>query len=172
MLEETTTTARSGRRRAGLAVGMLAAGAVAGGVLAGTLSASAADTTTTPSTNGSTPNSSTTQQGAGTPGDRGNHSSSPVRDDEKALTASNAAKVKAAALKAVPGGTVYRVETDAGDGAYEAHLTKSDGTEVTVKLDKNFKVTSVEAGMGKGDPQPSGQQGGPGAGPGGASGAA
>lgn len=45
-------------------------------------------------------------------------------------------------------------------------MTKSDGTEVTVKLDKNFKVTAVEDGMGKGDPQPSGQQGGPGAGPG------
>jgi hypothetical protein len=58
-------------------------------------------------------------------------------------------------LKAVPGGTVYRVETDAGDATYEAHMTKSDGTEVTVKFDKNLAVTGVESGMGKGDPRPS-----------------
>jgi hypothetical protein len=55
----------------------------------------------------------------------------------------------------VPGGTVYRVETDAGDAAYEAHMTKADGTLVTVKMDKNFNVTAVEDGMGKGDPRPS-----------------
>ena len=62
--------------------------------------------------------------------------------------------MKAAALKAVPGGTVYRVETDAGDGVYEAHMTKADGTRVTVKLDASFVVTGVEDGMGKGDPAP------------------
>lgn len=85
--------------------------------------------------------------------------SSPVRDDEKALSSDKAAKVKAAAEKAVPGGTVYRVETDAGDGAYEAHMTKSDGTPVTVKLDKNMAVTQVEDGMGTGDPDPAQQPG-------------
>ncbi len=78
-----------------------------------------------------------------------------MRSDESAVSASIAAKLKAAALKAVPGGTVYRVETDAGDATYEAHMTKSDGTEVTVKFDKNLHVTGVEAGMGKGDPRPS-----------------
>jgi hypothetical protein len=158
MLEETTTPATRRRRRVGLAVGMLAAGAVAGGVLAGTLSASAADSTT-PGTTGGAPSSSTQQAGGPQRGAAG-HGSSPVRGDEKALSASDAAKVKAAALKAVPGGTVFRVETDAGDGVYEAHMTKAGGTEVTVKLDKNFKVTAVETGMGKGDPAPSGRPGG------------
>jgi hypothetical protein len=157
MLEETTTKP-SGRRRAGLAIGMLAAGAVAGAVLAGTLSASAADSTTSPGATGSGAYGSAAPQGAGTQRQGGNHGSSPVRDDEKALNASDSATVKAAALKAVPGGTVYRVETDAGDAAYEAHMTKADGTEVTVKLDKNFKVTAVEDGMGKGDPKPTSQQ--------------
>jgi uncharacterized membrane protein YkoI len=161
MQDETTTDAPSGRRRAGLAVGMLAAGAVAGAVLAGTLSASAADNSTSPGT--TTSGAYGSGQGSGTAGARDNHSSSPVRGDEKALSAANAAKVKAAALKAVPGGTVYRVETDAGDGVYEAHMTKADGTEVTVKLDKSFKVTAVEDGMGKGDPKPTGEQGGSGA---------
>ena len=156
MQDETTTEAHPGRRRAGLAVGMLAAGAVAGAVLAGTLSASAADTTTGTTSSGAYGSTQT-----GSPGGGDNHGSSPVRSDEKALSSSAAAKVKAAALKAVPGGTVYRVETDAGDGVYEAHMTKADGTEVTVKLDKSFKVSAVEDGMGKGDPKPSGQQGGP-----------
>jgi hypothetical protein len=33
-------------------------------------------------------------------------------------------------------------------------MTKSDGTLVTVKMDKSFAVTAVEDGMGKGDPRP------------------
>jgi hypothetical protein len=139
------------------AIGLAAAGAVAGGVLASTLTASAADTTT-PSTptyaygapliampNGARPGGGGPMGGA-----------TPMRSDETQLTGSDAAKAKAAALDAVPGGTVYRVETDAGDAAYEAHMTKSDGTPVTVKMDKNFTVTAVEACMGKGDPRPSG----------------
>lgn len=55
-------------------------------------------------------------------------------------------------MKAVPGATVYRIETDAGDGVYEAHMTKAEGTEVAVKFDKNLAVIKVEAGMGTGDP--------------------
>jgi hypothetical protein len=75
-----------------------------------------------------------------------------VRSDEKSVSAATTATLKAAALKAVPGGTVIRVETDAGDGAYEAHMTKADGSLVTVKFDKDLKVIATEAGMGKGDP--------------------
>jgi hypothetical protein len=66
----------------------------------------------------------------------------------------------------VPGATVIRVETDAGDGAYEVHLTKSDGSLATVKFDQNLAVTKVESGMGTGDPAPkagSGAGTGPGA---------
>jgi len=68
-----------------------------------------------------------------------------------------AATLKAAALKAVPGGTVYRVVSDAGDGSYEAHMTKADGSVVTVKFDKSLAVTTVEPGMGTGDPAMPGQ---------------
>jgi hypothetical protein len=68
------------------------------------------------------------------------------------VPAATAATLRAAALKAVPGGTVYRIETDAGDGVYEAHMKKADGSLVTVKFDKNLKVTKVEKGMGAGDP--------------------
>ena len=63
---------------------------------------------------------------------------------EQALTGDVAAKVKAAALKKVPGGTVERVETDADHGSpYEAHVTKSDGTRFEVLVNKDFAVTAV-----------------------------
>ena len=57
---------------------------------------------------------------------------------------------------------MYRIETDAGDGVYEVHMKKADGSLVTVKFDKNLKVTKVESGMGADDPVPAGQ-GAPGA---------
>jgi len=142
------------RRRWLYAGGLLAAGTLLGGILAGTMSASAASngSTTTPSA----PSEAGTGSGSGStpdgqpPADA--RSATPVRPDEKALSSADAAKVKAAALAAVPGGTVYRVETDAGDGVYEAHMTKADGSLVTVKLDASFAVIKVEAGMGSGDP--------------------
>ena len=134
------------------AVGLLAAGAIGGGVLASTLSASAnsnsaASTTTTTSYSSSSADTRT-------PGPGGAH---PVRSDEKGVSSATAATLRAAALKAVPGGTIYRIETDAGDGVYEVHMTKADGSLVTVKFDKNLKVTKVESGMGMGDPAPAGR---------------
>jgi uncharacterized membrane protein YkoI len=142
------------RRRPALryAAGLIAAGAVVGGIAATALSASAdnattASTSTVATTNGTT--TTTAPQGQPPAQDR---SSTPVRSDEKAVSADVAAKLKAAALKAVPGGTVYRVETDADGATYEAHMTKADGTEVTVKFDASFKVTGTEAGHGAGGP--------------------
>ena len=53
--------------------------------------------------------------------------------------------MKEAALAEVSGGTIVRVETDAdGNAKYEAHMTKADGTPVTVYVDANFDVVSVE----------------------------
>ena len=70
------------------------------------------------------------------------------RSDETLLTGDTATKVTQAALAKVPGGTVVRVETDAdGHALYEAHMTQSDGTPVTVYVDKSFNVVSVETGM-------------------------
>ncbi len=69
--------------------------------------------------------------------------------NEVALTGSSADKAKAAALVAVPGATVERVENDSDGATYEAHVVKADGTEVTVKMDASFKVTSIDThGMG------------------------
>src|SRR5665647_1488262 len=123
------------------ALGLLLAGGLAGGALAATSSASAADTTTP---------AAATPAAAG-PAARAD-TATPVRAGEKALPGTDLATAKAAALKAVPGGTVYRVETDADGATYEAHMTKADGTHVTVKFDKNLKVTEIQDGMGTGGP--------------------
>jgi uncharacterized membrane protein YkoI len=65
---------------------------------------------------------------------------------EQALSAADAAKVKAAALKKVPGGTVERVETDVDHGSpFEAHVRKSDGTELEVLVNSQFQVTAVNS---------------------------
>ncbi len=73
---------------------------------------------------------------------------------ETVLTGETASKVKAAALDKVSGATVLRVETDSEGSPYEAHLRKSDGSEVTVKVNKQFEVTGVETGFGGGGPRP------------------
>ncbi len=71
----------------------------------------------------------------------------PQRADETLLTGDTAAQVRKAALAKVSGGTIERVETDAdGNAAYEAHMVRSDGTRVTVYVDKSFDVISVKSG--------------------------
>ena len=160
-IEVTQGGSRRGRT-VGAAAGLLAAGLVAGGILAGTLGASAAttDTTTTPSATASSDSGITETTPAQPPANA--KSSTPVRGDEKSVSSDIAAQLTAKAEAAVAGGTVYRVETDAGDAAYEVHMTKADGSLVTVKFDKNLAVTAVEDGMGKGDPAPAGgPMGGP-----------
>jgi hypothetical protein len=68
------------------------------------------------------------------------------RSDETPLTGDAKASVQKAALSKVPGGKIVRIETDAdGHAAYEAHMTKADGTPVTVYVDKQFNVVSVES---------------------------
>jgi hypothetical protein len=63
---------------------------------------------------------------------------------EQPLSSSVAAKVAAAATAKVPGATLERTETDVDHGSpYEAHLRKSDGTEVEVLVNKDFQVTAV-----------------------------
>jgi uncharacterized membrane protein YkoI len=75
----------------------------------------------------------------GRPGGRG--------ADETLLTEDTAAKVRAAALAKAPGGTVDRVETDGdGNAAYEAHITKADGSRITVYVNEQFNVVKVEQG--------------------------
>ncbi|MGN6330536.1 MAG: hypothetical protein ACTHOD_02660, partial [Motilibacteraceae bacterium] len=109
----------------GRKIGLLAAGAIAGGILAGTVGAQAATTAPTPSASSTHTAGAPSAPDGRRPGPGGPHGT------ETALTGDLAAKVKAAALAKVPGATVDRVETDADGAAYEAHLTKADGSHVT-----------------------------------------
>jgi len=139
---EPTTTSRRRQRLAGAAA-LLLVGGIAGGALAATSSASAAGNSTA-----SAPASSAAAVGPRVGAD----TATPVRAGEKAESGTDLATLKAAALKAVPGGTVYRIETDADGATYEAHMTKADGTHVTVKFNKSFAVTAIQSGMGAGGP--------------------
>jgi hypothetical protein len=147
------------RPRLRLRIALLGAGIAAGAIGATAIGASAqtsAPSATSPSSSAQIATPPAKGPGVAGPS-RGHGGATPVRSDEKSLSASTMAALKAAALKAVPGGTVYRVESDAGDGTYEAHMTKADGTLATVKFDKNLAVTKIETGMGNGDPAPAGR---------------
>jgi len=116
-------------------------------------------------TGGSSPGSSSTATTPGAPQAPANAPNPATVDHgpgETLLTGDAAAKVTAAARAAVPGATIIRVETDSDGAAYEAHMQKSDGSFVTMKLDKSFKVTAADSGFGGG---PGGHPGvgGPGA---------
>jgi len=118
---------------AGLAVGSYGIANAAGG---GSSSTSTTGTATTPA-------QTAPPQGAPPPGQPWGMQ----RSDETLLTGDTAAKVTAAAQAKVPGGTVVRVETDAdGNAKYEAHMTKADGSRVTVYVNADFEVVSVESG--------------------------
>jgi hypothetical protein len=124
-----------------------ALGVAAGGYGIASAASGNGTTTTTPST---TPSAPSTQSAPSAQQPWGRQ-----RSDETALTGDALSKVTAIAKAKVPGGTVIRVETDAdGNATYEAHMVKSDGTAVTVYVDKDFNFVSVETG-------------GPGGGPGG-----
>jgi len=114
---------------------VLATGAMALGLAAGSYgiaSAASGSGTTTTGTTASTPSAA--------------HPWGGQRSDETLLTGETAAKVRAAALAKVgSGATVERVETDAdGHAAYEAHMVEQDGTPVTVYVNEQFGVVSVE----------------------------
>lgn len=121
---------------------LLAIGAGVG--LTGFASAQTVTPTTTTTTNVS---ADTQTQPARDPHMGGHIGANGVK--EELLTGDTAAKVSAVALVAVPGGTIERVENDAEGATYEAHMTKADGTHVTVKFDANYNVTGTETGGGR-----------------------
>ena len=118
-----------------------------GGALAGYagLAAAATDSATTSATNPPAQTQTLTDKRQNFDPKIGGHIGANGTKEEL-LTGDAARKATASALAAVPGGTIERVETDAEGATYEAHMTKSDGSRVTVKMDSNFAVTSTEAG--------------------------
>ena len=126
---------------------------VAGGALAAATMIGAAVGTNFLGTAGA--QTTTTQPGASAttqaPDGSGRHAGGPHQANgitETPLTGSDLAKATAAANAAVPGATIDRVETDADGDTYEVHVTKSDGSHATVKLDANFVVTKTVTGKG------------------------
>ena len=122
-----------------LVVAGIAALALGGSAIAGAASNSA----TTPSA----PSGTAAPQGYGAPPQGGQPPGRHVGangQQEQPLSGDVAAKVAAAAKAKVPGATLERTETDVDHGSpYEAHLRKSDGTELEVLVDKDFQVTAV-----------------------------
>jgi uncharacterized membrane protein YkoI len=88
--------------------------------------------------------SSTSSSSTAADASHGPHTANGIT--EAPLTGDDLTKATAAAQAAVPGATIERAETDAEGAAFEVHVTKSDGSEATVKLDASFNVTSVETG--------------------------
>jgi hypothetical protein len=87
-----------------------------------------------------TNNDNDKDRGSGPPGSH----VGPNGQRERPLSGDVADKVRAAALAKVDGATIERVETDADHGSpYEAHVRKSDGTELEVLVNKSFEVTAV-----------------------------
>jgi hypothetical protein len=129
------------RARAWLVTVAIAAGAAIGAAgIASAATSGQSSSTTAPTANTPRPDPSQVAHGPG----------------ETLLTGTTAANVKAAALAAVPGGSIIRVETDSEGSPYEAHVKKADGSIVTVKVDKDFKVTKTESGFGGPGPQGAG----------------
>jgi hypothetical protein len=142
--KDMTTRAKPPRRARRLAAtGLVVSGLLTGGILAGSQVANAASTS---------PTSSASTTAASAPNAGVDPATMTHGPGETLLTDGTASKVKEAALAAVPGGTVIRVETDSAGSPYEAHVQKSDGSIVTVKIDNSFNVASTESGFGAGGP--------------------
>jgi hypothetical protein len=124
--------------RKALIAGAMAGTALLGGALGASFLGSAGAQTNSATTAPSSDASGSTTAPAPP---QGPHQANGIT--ETPLTGDDASKAIAAAQAAVPGGTVERAETDAEGAANEVHMTKADGSEVTVKLDSNFNVTDT-----------------------------
>ena len=114
------------------------AAAIGGGAIA---NAATTSTTTSPSTATPTAPAAANQGPPAFNPSKGGHTFNGKT--ETLLTGDVAAKVRAAALAKVSG-TVQRVETNVDDSApYEAHIVKSDGTQVIVEVNHDYSVFSV-----------------------------
>jgi hypothetical protein len=74
-------------------------------------------------------------------------------DSDSPATGPDAEKAKRAALQAVGGGVAGEVERQDGDGpaGYEVEVKRNDGSNVELRLDRNFDVVGQAADDGGGD---------------------
>jgi hypothetical protein len=126
----------------------LAALALGGSALAGAATGSGTSSSTT-----STP--STTNDGGPPPGFTSANAPGTAAHEnaEKVITGDAATKAKAAAVASVGGGTAGAVTGDfRNSGDYEVTVTKTDGSQVRVRLDSSFKVEAHPGPGGPGSP--------------------
>ena len=128
--------------------------AAVAGLAALALGGSAIADAATKSNTTTTPQGTAARQGPPPAGARANRQARPPAatwartGSARRRSADVAAKVKAAALDKVSGGTVERVETDVDHGSpYEAHVRKADGTQLEVLVNESFEVTAVNTMM-------------------------
>jgi len=130
----------------GLGVAALSGAAVGGAAVAGAANSNSGTTAVPPAASGKPPPALRDMPAPGT---------AAHEDHEKAVTGEAAEKAKAAAVKAVGGGTAGDVTTNYFGNGYEVTVTQSDGSKVEVHLDSSFNVMGGPGGWG-GGPPPSG----------------
>ena len=131
-------------KKVGLGVAALSGAAVGGAAVAGAANSNSGATTVPSAASGKPPPALRDMPAPGT---------AAHEEHEKAVTGEAADKAKAAALKAVGGGTAGDVTTDYFGNGYEVTVTQSDGSKVEVHLDSSFNVMGGGRGGG---PPPSG----------------
>jgi uncharacterized membrane protein YkoI len=73
------------------------------------------------------------------------------RGPDRAITGSALDRASQAALQAAGGGKVTETEAGDEDSHYEVEVTKADGTQVDVQLDRGFAVVGSETEREDGD---------------------
>jgi hypothetical protein len=130
-------------KKVGLGVAALSGAAVGGAAVAGAANSNSGTTTVPPAASGKPPPALRDMPAPGT---------AAHEDHEKAVTGEAADKAKAAAIKAVGGGTAGDVTTSYFGNGYEVTVTQSDGGKIEVHLDSSFDVMGGPGGWGGGPP--------------------
>jgi len=74
-----------------------------------------------------------------------------VPDNEVPIEGEALARASAAALQHTGGGSITETEVGDEDGYYEVEVTLSDGTQVDVHLDQDFKVIDSKSDKDDGE---------------------
>ena len=133
-------------KKVGLGVAALSGAAVGGAAVAGAATSHSGTTTTPFTTRSGAPPPLRNMPAPGT---------AAHEDAEKPVTGDAADKAKAAAVKAVGGGTAGDVTTNYFGNGFEVTVTKSDGSTVEIHLDSSFNVMAGPPHGGGGPPPPS-----------------
>jgi hypothetical protein len=130
-------------KQVGLGIAALTGAAVGGAAVAGAATSNSGTGQAPPASAGKPPPALRNMPAPGTDAHEAH---------EKAVTGEAADKARAAAVKAVGGGTAGDVTTDYFGHGYEVTVTKSDGTQVEIHLDSSFDVMGPPGAPGGAPP--------------------